>query len=114
MNDLISREEAIIILEDYMNKGTFTLFKNAVKAMKAVPTAESERKKGKWIPVTSKFAVQEGRFPNTVLVWEDATEPDDIDGLKCSECGTVYDFTEARNWCSECGADMRGEEDGNN
>lgn len=72
------------------------------------PTIE-ERKKGKWIPVTRIYKVTEEQFPNTHIEWVDATEPDEIDGVRCSECGTVYDFIEARNWCSECGADMRGE-----
>ena len=66
-------------------------------------------KKGKWIPVTKIYKVTEEQFPKTHIEWVDATEPDEIDGVRCSECGTVYDFIEARNWCSECGADMRGE-----
>ena len=70
------------------------------------PTIEPERKKGKWIPVTKIYKVTEGQFPQTHIEWVDATEPDEIDGVRCSECGTVYDFIEARNWCSECGARM--------
>ena len=70
-----------------------------------LPTIE-ERKKGKWIPVTKIYKVTEEQFPNTHIEWVDATEPDEIDGVRCSECGTVYDFIEARNWCSECGARM--------
>ena len=79
---------------------------------------QPERKKGKWIPVTriEKWHKEDGlvgfppevkEFPQCTIEWVDATEPDEVDGLRCSECGTVYDFTEARNWCSECGADMR-------
>lgn len=73
-------------------------------------SAQPERKKGRWIPVTQIYRVTEGHFPKTHIEWVDATEPDNIDGVRCSECSTVYDFAEARNWCSECGADMRGEE----
>lgn len=65
-----------------------------------------ERKTGKWIPVTKIYKVTDGQFPQTHIEWVDATEPDEIDGVRCSECGTVYDFIEARNWCSECGARM--------
>lgn len=75
-------------------------------SIKEMPTIEPERKKGKWIPVTKIYKVTEGQFPNTHIEWVDATEPDEIDGVRCSECGTVYDFIEARNWCSECGARM--------
>ena len=72
-----------------------------------MPTIE-ERKKGKRIPVTRIYKVTEEQFPKTHIEWVDATKPDEIDGVRCSECGTVYDFIEARNWCSECGTDMRG------
>ena len=67
---------------------------------------QPERKKGKWIPVTKIYKVTDGQFPQTHIEWVDATEPDEVDGVRCSECGTVYDFIEARNWCSECGARM--------
>lgn len=69
---------------------------------------KAERKRGRWIPVTYRYVPTKDGFLNTKIVWIDATEPDDIEGVKCSECGTVFDFTEARNWCSECGAYMRG------
>lgn len=71
------------------------------------PTVGEMHKKGRWIPVTYRYVTNEKDFPKTKIMWEDATEPDDIEGVRCSECGTTYDFTEARNWCSECGADMR-------
>ena len=78
------------------------------------------RKPGKWIPVTrieewgkenglTGFPPEVAEFPNCTIKYVDATEPDEVDAVRYSECGTVYDFTEARNWCSECGADMRGE-----
>lgn len=81
-----------------------------------------QHKKGKWIPVTriEKWHKEEGlvgfppevkEFPQCTIKWVDATEPDEVDGLRCSECGTVYDFTEARNWCSECGAKMEGQDE---
>ena len=78
--------------------------------IKNAPTIEPERKKGKWLPVTKIYKVTEGQFPNTHIEWVDATEPDEIDAVRCSECREVFDFQEARNWCTECGADMR--EDG--
>ena len=79
-----------------------------------------EPKTGKWIPVTriEEWSKEEGfagfppevaEFPNCTIKYVDATEPDEVDAVKCSECGTVFDFTDARNWCSECGADMRGD-----
>ena len=69
--------------------------------------AQPERKKGKWIPVTKIYKVTEDQFPKTHIEWVDATEPDEIDAVRCSECGEVFDFQDARNWCTECGTDMR-------
>ena len=71
------------------------------------PSAQPERKKGKWIPVTKIYKVTEDQFPKTHIEWVDATEPDETDAVRCSECGEVFDFQDARNWCTECGTDMR-------
>ena len=90
-----------------------------IEMIQDAPTIEPQRKKGRWIPVTriEKWHKEEGlvgfppevkEFPQCTIEWVDATEPDEVDGLRCSKCGTVYDFTEARNWCSECGAKMEG------
>lgn len=106
----MTREEAIIDL----NALKFILDNDQYtdEIEEALDTAifalqQPERKTGKWIPVTKIYKVKEEQFPQTCIEWIDATEPDEVDGVRCSECGTVYDFTEARNWCSECGADMR-------
>ena len=93
---------------------------------KAIGNAEDfiktiERKKGKWIPVTkieewheeedlTGFPPEVATFPRYTLKWVDATEPDEVDAVRCSECGEVFDFQDARNWCTECGADMRENE----
>ena len=109
MIDADSLKERMFAETPEHEKGVVDIFLEAVAAMiDEQPTIE-ERKKGKWIPVTRIYKVTEEQFPNTHIEWVDATEPDEIDGVRCSECGTVYDFIEARNWCSECGADMRGD-----
>ena len=90
--------------EPYVGVG----LKIAIEKICEAPTIEPERKRGKWIPTTYRYVPLKDGSLNTKMIWIDATEPDDIEGMKCSECGTVFDFTEARNWCSECGADMRG------
>lgn len=99
--DTIYRQDAIRVVSG--------LDSSFVKYIEELPSAQPEQKRGKWIPVTYRYVIQDGEFPKTKIKWQDATEPDDVEGMKCSECGTIYDFTEARNWCSECGADMGGE-----
>ena len=59
-----------------------------------LPSAQTERKKGKWIPVTN------GRG-----------------GFECDECHNYApSFQDGVEWlsdyCPNCGADMRGEKDG--
>ena len=63
---------------------------------------------GEWIPVRKVYRTSEADFPNTHIEWETATDPDDIDAVRCSECGEVFDFDAARNWCTHCGAKMKG------
>ena len=61
----------------------------------------------KWIPVTKVYKPKVDEFPNMYIEWKDATETDEIDAVKCSECGEVFDFADARNWCTQCGARMK-------
>lgn len=66
-------------------------FADACSAIEDAPTAQPERKSGKWIP----------------------HEDDDGEhyGDRCSVCGEWYVMLDGRtNYCPNCGADMRGEE----
>lgn len=71
---------------------------------------DEDRKRGKWIPVTKvyKSSMKMYPFPEVYFEWTDAAEHDEIEGVKCSECDAVYDFTEAQNFCPNCGARMDG------
>lgn len=62
---------------------------------------------GRWIPMTYIRELTESGWPN--CRWEKAIETDSVDGLMCSECGEIFDFADARNFCTQCGADMRPE-----
>ena len=108
MDDLISRQAAI----DAVKKNTFRLTfaeeqnceghvawsANAVYsdvmqgALLELPSAQPERKTGRWIP------------------HED--EDGEHYGDKCSECGEWYVMPYGKtNFCPNCGANMRGEQD---
>jgi len=110
MSDLISRQDAVDAVLDLSEKlKNEMLFIDAiVDEIENIPSAEPERKTGKWIEVYG-YAT-----PGGDPVW------------KCSECGKgihVYgieapsynrDYTDGHQWvaCPNCGADMRGEENG--
>lgn len=90
--DLISREEAIYALgerplvwndSDY-DLGARAQYDYDVLALKELPSAQQERKKGRWIDITKC-----GGAPL----------------YKCSECGDLV-FDESY-YCPNCGADMK-------
>lgn len=106
MSDLIERQKAIEMLKEYeeaesdnftrtdpVSMMTVATIANCIEAIVELPSAEPERKTGKWIYDTER-------------VWHDG-------GIyvqyHCSECrfqiiGSLY------NYCPHCGADNRGEE----
>lgn len=85
-------------LNDNPNSKIRVLVTFAEKVNK-MPTIE-ERKTGKWIHWYEEI--------------EDVIGTDYRPHCKCSECGTEYDphIAKFMNFCSYCGADMRGEKDG--
>ena len=109
MSDLIERQKAVdAVLELSEKVADEMLFIDAiVDEIENVPSAEPERKKGKWIEVYG-YAT-----PGGDPVW------------KCSECGKgihVYgieapsynrDYTDGHQWvaCPNCGADMRNNDE---
>ena len=101
--DIISRQAAIDIVEFECGEWR-GLAKTIVEEIEKLPSAQPERKKGKWIVGTVEHKyTHEHR-----------------DARQCSECGAMY-FHYARqediedvvpNFCPNCGADMRGKLDG--
>ena len=109
MNDLISRQAAIdAILAVTGNSSVRELYEHvqehglsnmwsggvnaAIDTIIAVPSAEPERKTGRW-----------------------EMKPDPYDFFDeipvCSECGCTTKMREVYKFCPNCGADMRGEQD---
>lgn len=118
IDDLISRQEAIDALEEVCeqeceySRSRRSLMcgacyvGSAINAVSTAPVVRMERKIGRWIPVTKIYETTDEDFPEMHIKWIDAIEPDEEDAVRCSECGTVFSFDSARNWCSECGARM--------
>lgn len=93
--DLINRQDAIDALCDNCNNMQAVCAHYPCRqyiAVETLPSAQPERKKGKW----KRKIVDSGYNADWV----------------CSECGDrwKYDFINF-NFCPNCGADMRGEDD---
>ena len=96
MSDLISREKALQEAYQIVIDGEkFEVVQ--VETLLGLPSAEPERKKGKW-------EVQPSTGDDRPFIW-----------WKCSECGHVIfseterDRKEFHAFCGRCGADMRGD-----
>ena len=104
MDDLISRQAAMDAVENAFDRETILnrfVRKIAISALRKMPSAQPERKRGKWI----------------------YGEKDGPDGWYCSECGFFIpwyyeyygldniDFIADYHTCPNCGAEMRGEQD---
>lgn len=89
MSDLISRQTAIDAVRAFYDE--YVVYDNGrsiEEILSELPSAQSERKKGKWIPQFDKW----GDYVTTT------------EGYKCSECGE-FDSTKD-NFCPNCGAEM--------
>lgn len=87
--DLIERQDALDTLEKIGWIETKADKEYAIQLFTDLPSAQPERKKGKW-----------------------------VDNTYCSECGWVHETdpgfigsVDGFNFCPRCGADMRGEAD---
>lgn len=92
--DCISRQAAIYIASGYCHPA------NIAKELAKLPSAQSQRKEGRWIYGEHDVAM--------------------CDGYRCDKCGffvpwdykyTFIDFINDYHFCPNCGSDMRGEED---
>lgn len=94
-DDLISRQTAIDgFYEMASDMDHLCTVSDYVSFLKSLPSAQPERKNGEWI-VTSEF--------------------EDCRYVKCNQCKVTQVFYYNKpltNFCPNCGADMRGEQDG--
>ena len=95
--DAVSRKAVLSMIDTYMNKSVelhYLPTSDGIKKLISIlPSAQPEHKTGHWIPVTN------GRG-----------------GHQCDRCGSYAPSYKSgaewlSNFCPECNADMRGEQD---
>ena len=92
--DAISRQAAIdATLKDPIGRLLADKY-NLIGFLEGLPSAQPERKKGNWIKPTAEKC----------LVYDENVYPE------CSACGEKEFFGWKKNYCPNCGADMRGED----
>ena len=109
-DSLISRQAAIDGVKTlhevaWKNWHEPTLSANIVIDMiKDLPSVQPELNKGKWIKHERGY---------WTFVNKDGERDGWIPDYECSECGSRgWKYADNMNYCPQCGADMRGEEDG--
>jgi lipopolysaccharide biosynthesis regulator YciM len=98
MSDTISRRQAIEALrrnqEAYLHDNYFDkIVETDIETLTELPSAEPERKKGKWIRTVLGST---SGYGTTVM-------------YQCTECERMS--ISIYNFCPNCGADMRGKQD---
>ena len=99
MSDLINRKSALKALRPIMRKSDY--FYEMLKAIQDIPSAQSERKKGKWIIKG-----------NPKTGWYSITCPEcGEDVTSTAPCIGFYPNVKVTwDYCPNCGTDMRGKE----
>lgn len=102
MSDTISREKAIATvfrMHDSCDTYDITDYRDMmVEALKVLPSAQPERKKGKWI-------IFDTLYGDEAHCWECHRS------LYVNEPGNGLPDVKELHFCPFCGADMRGEQD---
>ena len=108
MDDLISRQALMKEFSDFVRASNSSDFaqtptwNDAVSLVGSMPSAQPELNKGKWIP----HRLISREYIGTVLVSVD------YDYWFCDTCGyRVENGQPMYNYCPNCGAEMRGEQD---
>lgn len=100
MSDLIDRQTAIDALEErlqangYSNVALVSELNRSIGYLKQLPSAQPEQKRGSWEYVKKRLA--RGGY---------------VDASECSVCHKMIMPHLKPNFCPNCGAEMKGEEE---
>ena len=115
MDDLISRQAALNEIAEWMleygalnEKRERDALQHVARGIKKLPSVQPERPKGEWIPVDSYSA-----FGGDEATWMAHGNP--VAFYYCSECKEqAYAGEDGEplitDYCPNCGADMKGEQ----
>lgn len=113
MKDLIERQDAIDAIKKcrngpYMPDMWYDGMNCALRCLYKLPSAQPERKRGRWTLIGMKKYKTVGRTPDQkeVLLEKEWRREEKI---QCSCCGeiTMLDYSITYQFCPHCGADMR-------
>lgn len=94
----MTNEEAIELIYDIQTDAVYNILPDEKEALQmAIKALEQQPKTGHWIVIREKYEFMGGTV----------NEPR---GCKCSNCNKVVRFKS--DFCPNCGADMRGENNG--
>ena len=116
MKDMIDRQAAIDALRTcydteaitHTNGNEYIDYDQALDLINTLPSAQPERKRGRWTLIGMKKYKTVGRTPDQkeVLLEKEWRREEKI---QCSCCGeiTMLDYSITYQFCPHCGADMR-------
>lgn len=98
MSDLISRADAMSKCKNAENELTDEAERKGVRVARFIigelPSAEAVQ--GKWLPIEETIPTYDGGEKT----W--------LTGMKCSNCGKLFDLRVGYYFCPSCGARMKG------
>lgn len=110
-DDMIYRQAAIDRFEPWLkvkgyNEGELNMLKAVLYELKCLPSAQTERKTGRWREVYAETDYRNGWIEFTCECCEYQH------GLESGEYGWHYGDEIPWKFCPVCGAEMKGENDG--
>ena len=111
MDDLISRQTVIEMVKDWNLNQHIMNEEDAIDDVNALPSAEPERKNGKWILKKELVPLPWDSDPLDWNNYDEKTHSEWKEYYHCSNCDWKSGEFKGGNFCSNCGSYNGGEQD---